>query len=144
MKVACTVWCRGKNGDCLKILPIAIKVLDRGEGGNIINMLIVGEKESIEIETEYLIRTFFSPREIDVIRADKRSIGGLSILPSAFFAFDIDYNYGVLENIMIYGGGNGHGVGMSQEGVRGMVDRGYKYDEILKHYYPGIEIGTIK
>ena len=40
--------------------------------------------------------------------------------------------------------GYGHGVGMSQYGAQGMALEGYKYDEILKHYYTGIEIKKIK
>lgn len=39
--------------------------------------------------------------------------------------------------------GYGHGVGMSQWGAKGMADEGYKYTEILKHYYTGIDIGKI-
>jgi stage II sporulation protein D len=39
--------------------------------------------------------------------------------------------------------GNGHGVGMSQWGADVMAGAGKKYDEILKHYYQGIEIGKI-
>lgn len=40
--------------------------------------------------------------------------------------------------------GYGHGVGMSQYGAHGMAKEGYKYDEILKHYYTGVEIKKIK
>ena len=36
--------------------------------------------------------------------------------------------------------GYGHGVGMSQYGAEGMSREGYTYDQILKHYYTGIEI----
>lgn len=36
--------------------------------------------------------------------------------------------------------GNGHGVGMSQYGAQGMAKEGYNYQDILKHYYQGIEI----
>lgn len=36
--------------------------------------------------------------------------------------------------------GYGHGVGMSQNGAEYMAKNGSKYDEILKHYYTGIEI----
>ena len=35
---------------------------------------------------------------------------------------------------------NGHGVGMSQYGAQGMAKAGYNYQDILKHYYTGIEI----
>ncbi len=38
------------------------------------------------------------------------------------------------------GRGNGHGVGMSQWGAYGMALQGYKYVDILKHYYQGINI----
>jgi len=36
--------------------------------------------------------------------------------------------------------GYGHGVGMSQYGANVMAKNGYKYDEILKYYYTGINI----
>lgn len=36
--------------------------------------------------------------------------------------------------------GYGHGVGLSQYGANGMAKEGYKYNEILKHYYEGTEI----
>ena len=36
--------------------------------------------------------------------------------------------------------GYGHGVGMSQYGALGMAKAGYKYDEILKHYYKNTQI----
>ena len=39
--------------------------------------------------------------------------------------------------------GYGHGVGMSQWGANVMAKNGSKYDEILKHYYNGIEIQQI-
>lgn len=40
--------------------------------------------------------------------------------------------------------GYGHGVGMSQWGANAMAKSGSKYDEILKHYYSGVEIQEIK
>lgn len=36
--------------------------------------------------------------------------------------------------------GNGHGVGMSQYGAKGMAQEGSSYEEILRHYYTGVEI----
>lgn len=36
--------------------------------------------------------------------------------------------------------GYGHGVGLSQYGADYMARQGYTYDEILKHYYNGVEI----
>lgn len=59
-------------------------------------------------------------------------------LRSAFF--NIVQN-GSVVNINTHG--YGHGVGMSQYGALGMAKEGYKYDEILKHYYTGTEIKKI-
>lgn len=39
--------------------------------------------------------------------------------------------------------GFGHGVGMSQYGANGMAKSGYKYEDILKYYYQGIEICSL-
>lgn len=46
----------------------------------------------------------------------------------------------VFGDLTIYGQGFGHGVGMSQSGAKGMAKAGYRYDEILKHYYSGITV----
>ena len=44
------------------------------------------------------------------------------------------------EDIVINVKGYGHGVGLSQWGAGKMAELGYSYDEILKHYYTGVEI----
>jgi stage II sporulation protein D len=41
-----------------------------------------------------------------------------------------------------FGGGWGHGVGLCQTGAVGMAEKGATYDEILKHYYQGIDLAT--
>lgn len=41
------------------------------------------------------------------------------------------------------GAGFGHGVGMSQYGAGYLAANGVGYDEILKHYYTGITLGTM-
>jgi stage II sporulation protein D len=38
------------------------------------------------------------------------------------------------------GKGWGHGIGMCQYGAFGLAKQGYKYDQILKHYYSGIDL----
>ncbi len=40
--------------------------------------------------------------------------------------------------------GSGHGVGLSQYGAQGMAKEGYDYQQILKHYYQGVEISKNK
>lgn len=39
--------------------------------------------------------------------------------------------------------GNGHGAGMSQYGANGLAEEGKTYEEIIKHYYYGVEIKPI-
>ncbi len=48
----------------------------------------------------------------------------------------------ISESFVIKGRGNGHGVGMCQNGAMGLAEHGYSYEEILKHYYTGVEITT--
>jgi len=45
------------------------------------------------------------------------------------------------DYVMLDGKGNGHGVGMCQWGAEGMARKGFKYRDILRHYYQGTEIG---
>ncbi|OGW07083.1 MAG: hypothetical protein A2889_05265 [Nitrospinae bacterium RIFCSPLOWO2_01_FULL_39_10] len=47
-------------------------------------------------------------------------------------------------SFIFYGKGSGHGVGLCQWGAKGMAEKGYSYIDILKYYYPGIEIKKIK
>ena len=59
-------------------------------------------------------------------------------LRSTYFVIKQDGN-----NVIINIKGYGHGVGMSQYGAEAMANKGYKYDEIIKHYYTGVEIKKI-
>lgn len=47
------------------------------------------------------------------------------------------------SNIIINTKGYGHGVGLSQYGALAMAQKGYSYEEILKHYYQGVEISKL-
>ena len=60
------------------------------------------------------------------------------VLKSRIFEIKVD------DYVYINVKGNGHGVGMSQYGAQGMAKAGYKYKDILKHYYKGIKIEKIK
>lgn len=44
------------------------------------------------------------------------------------------------ENIKFSVKGYGHGVGMSQTGADSLAKQGYNYEEIIKHFYIGVEI----
>ena len=54
-------------------------------------------------------------------------------------------NFDATEKILVVSGyGSGHGVGMSQWGARYMATKGAKAQEILKHFYKGVNVKTFK
>ena len=61
-------------------------------------------------------------------------------VPDNLFVFEKTVDPDGVDRYTFYGKGWGHGVGMCQVGAYGMAFRGYKYDQILKRYYSGVEI----
>ena len=47
------------------------------------------------------------------------------------------------DKVRIICNGVGHGVGLSQYGTNAMALEGKTYEEILKHYYTGVELVNI-
>lgn len=68
-----------------------------------------------------------------------REIRSLFSLRSS--TFTCEYSDG---NFIFTVNGYGHGVGMSQYGANYMAQQGFTYEEILKHYYTGVEIVSAK
>lgn len=77
------------------------------------------------------------PLTVEICNADNVRIAlGLR---SSLFKFTSKYNSKKdLTGVEITGSGWGHGLGMSQYGARGMAEKGYNYQEILKYYYSGV------
>ena len=72
------------------------------------------------------------------------SLTGQTMLPSGFFAVkEMKNEKGELTGIALYGGGNGHGVGMSQYGAKGLAEEGKTAEEIIKNYFPGTMIEKV-
>jgi SpoIID/LytB domain protein len=61
-------------------------------------------------------------------------------LPSGFFVIDKDMSGGKIKGITLYGGGYGHGAGMSQNGVVSLERKQKNYKEILSTYYDKVVI----
>ena len=91
--------------------PDALQVLEYTDG-NRIKKMKVGNLELSGVE----MRTIFSLR-------------------SANFTIQIEG-----ENIKFQVIGYGHGVGMSQTGADSMAKQGSQYEEIIKHFYVGVEV----
>ncbi len=110
---------------------VSIKPISRGESGKLIDVEIKSTKGTFDVQKELVIRRVFQKNNIS--------------LPSANVVFDFINNEETGETkIVAYGGGFGHGVGMSQYGA-GFMGKELKmpYDKILKHYYTGISLTTI-
>lgn len=67
----------------------------------------------------------------------RRLFGGL---PSALFTLDTTTDPDGTRRFVLHGGGRGHGVGMCQQGARGMAETGADYRQILQHYYTDVTL----
>ena len=77
------------------------------------------------------------------IRSALRSPAG-ELLYSTYFSVDVVPGRGGVEQLILKGGGNGHGVGMCQSGAIGRARAGQDFRAILRTYYPGTTVGTIQ
>ena len=76
-------------------------------------------------------------------------VGGITIKGTDFKVLlglnSINFDYTIGDNTIVFKcNGDGEGIGMSQWGANVMAKDGKSYDEILKHYYIGIDIGNLK
>lgn len=92
------------------------------------------EKLNIEI-TEKTSTGRIKKLKINNQELNGRDIATKLSLRSNYFSITQNNN-----KVTINTKGFGHGVGMSQYGANGMAKEGYKYDQILKHYYQNTEI----
>ena len=111
---------RTDYGDILDLIP-----MQRGKSGRITRLKIVGSKKSMCIGKELEIR---------------RTLSNTHLFSSAFVVDKEEIKDEVPNAFILTGAGWGHGVGLCQIGAAVMGERGYKYDEILLHYYPGAEV----
>lgn len=101
-------------GEITDLIP-----LKHGSSGRIIELKIVGTKMTRIIGKELEIR---------------RTLSVSHLYSSAFTVEKKD------DTFVLNGKGWGHGVGLCQIGAAVMGQKGYKYDVILKHYYPNTEL----
>jgi spoIID/lytB domain protein len=107
-------------GDIIDLIP-----MERGKSGRIYRLKIIGTQ-----------RTLIIGKELEIRRALSKS----HLYSSAFVVEKVDIKDGVPQQFVIKGAGWGHGVGLCQIGAAMMGVQGYRYDEILLHYYKSAEI----
>ena len=107
-------------GHIIDLIPV-----ERGKSGRICKLKIVGTLKTLTIGKELEIR---------------RTLSTSHLFSSAFIVDKGELVDGIPQWFFISGAGWGHGVGLCQIGAAVMGEKGYKYDEILLHYYKGAEI----
>lgn len=90
--------------------------VERGPSGRLKRLKVVGDKKTMIIGKELIIRRWLSD----------------SHLKSS--AFEVHWDG---DHLTLDGSGWGHGVGLCQIGAAVMAAKGYTFDRILLHYYPG-------
>jgi len=112
-------------------------------------------KQTFTLEEFYskLEQPYNENLNIEIIRNETNSINTININGINIKGTDFRHKLGlkstnieITENnreVIIESKGYGHGVGMSQYGALELARQGYKYDEILKYYYQGIEFKKI-
>lgn len=114
-----------------------IKVTKRGNSGIITEIIIIGSLHTLKITGQSMMRGIMTPANVSINKQDGTQVTGWSMLPSPYYYVVNDSNN---QTFTIYGGGFGHGVGMSQNGANIMAENGYSCEEIIKHYYHNVDI----
>lgn len=108
---------------------VALQPLEYGPSGRISRLTVVGTLRSMIIGKELEIR---------------RSLSRSHLYSSAFVVTTQGEcqrdSKSVPAKFILRGAGWGHGVGLCQIGAAVMGERGYKYDEILLHYFRGAKL----
>jgi len=107
-------------GQIIDLIPVS-----RGESGRLIELKIVGTKQTIIVGKELEIRKWLSNSHL---------------YSSAFVVDKSEIVNGIPQHFTLTGAGWGHGVGLCQIGAAVMGEKGYRYDEILLHYFSGAEL----
>jgi len=100
----------------------------RGESARLIELKITGTKQTITVGKELEIRKWLSNSHL---------------YSSAFVVDASEMVEGIPQHFTLTGAGWGHGVGLCQIGAAVMGEKGYRYNEILLHYFRGAELKKI-
>lgn len=107
-------------GAILDLVPV-----ERGKSGRLKKLKIVGSKLTLTIGKELEIR---------------KTLSESHLYSSAFVVDKLNITNDIPGEFVLTGAGWGHGVGLCQIGAAMMGAKGYKYDEILLHYFRGASI----
>lgn len=126
-----------------------LMTVKRTTGGVMTELLIEGTEDSYRVCGEQNIRYVLAGENTKIaLGADYGKEGSINgMLPSSFFVIEPVYEEDdvmstkkakeapVVISYTLYGGGFGHGIGMSQNAARRMAQAGYDHKQILQFFY---------
>ncbi len=99
-----------------------IEILDRADGGTVTSLRIRGENQEKNYGSSGI----------------RRLLGG--IRSSRIYIETFRDENSDIKEVYIYGAGWGHNLGLDQSAAAGMAESGWDYQQIIMHFYPGVEI----
>ena len=114
----------------------SIVVKQRNAGGYVTKLELTYENKTEILLKETEIRKVLGAYMQELILQNEQVRTDLTRLPSACFEVLVNAE----GQIVLRGGGNGHGIGMSQYGARGMAEKGHNYKEIIDYYYENVVV----
>nr|MBP3681265.1 hypothetical protein [Clostridia bacterium] len=96
---------------------------------------------SINFQEENCIQIleYTSGGRIKTIKVGNHNLSGVEAR-TIFGLKSANFNIEISEKIKFKVTGYGHGVGMSQTGADSLAKQGYKCEDIIKHFYTGVEV----
>lgn len=117
-----------------------MEVLERGPGGVVQKLEVQGTEGEKILEGQNPIRSVLGDAGLEIVKKDGNVQTGFAILPSAYISIEKRTSTDGVLSFYIYGGGYGHGAGMSQNGAQEMAKDGKDYKTILNFFYEGTDI----
>ena len=121
-----------------------IRIGKRGDGGIAESLVIKGEKKTVTVLSQYNIRAVLCTGGVTAVRQDGSKVELKMLLPSAFFEIESVKEGENMIGYKLYGGGYGHGAGMSQNAARHMAEKGYTAADILVFFYRDCKIENVR
>lgn len=121
----------------------SMAVTARGAGGIVSEMRIEGTEATILLLRQGNVRSYLGSRDYVIHKKDGSTVDGMASIPSAFICLEEVREGENLTGYQIYGGGYGHGVGMSQNAAKTMAAQGMDCAAILQFFYPGTDLKSI-
>ena len=134
-----------------ELLDIVIE--KRAPGGAVTQLLLVGSEAEVRVLSEKNVRYILAGENTQLWLGENYAKEGTAngMLPSAFLALETQcesseksWEKKKMISYCVYGGGFGHGIGMSQNGAKQMAKREMTYEEILKFFYVETEFMRMK